>query len=151
MSIYQTAVKRPITTILIFLGIAIFGLFSLTRLSIDLYPDIETNSIMVMTTYSGASAEDIETNVTRPLENMLNGVSDLKHITSQSKENISIICFLNKALVIAVLRVVNKLKEYIFKRGISLYFVHCAGFNQLAALNDCDFVAELFCNLKHMG
>ena len=91
MSIYQTAVKRPITTILIFLGIAIFGLFSLTRLSIDLYPDIETNSIMVMTTYSGASAEDIETNVTRPLENMLNGVSDLKHITSQSKENISII------------------------------------------------------------
>ena len=91
MSIYQTAVKRPITTILIFLGIAIFGLFSLTRLSIDLYPDIETNSIMVMTTYSGASAEDIETNVTRPLENMLNGVSDLKHITSKSKENISII------------------------------------------------------------
>ena len=91
MSIYQTAVKRPITTILIFLGIAIFGLFSLTRLSIDLYPDIETNSIMVMTTYSGASAEDIETNRTRPLENMLNGVSDLKHITSKSKENISII------------------------------------------------------------
>ncbi len=91
MSLYQTAVKRPITTILIFLGIAIFGLFSLTRLSIDLYPNIETNSIMVMTTYSGASAEDIETNVTRPLENTLNGVSDLKHITSDSKENVSII------------------------------------------------------------
>ncbi len=91
MSLYQTAVKRPITTILIFLGIAIFGLFSLTRLSIDLYPNIETNSIMVMTTYSGASAEDIETNVTRPLENTLNGVSDLKHISSDSKENVSIV------------------------------------------------------------
>lgn len=91
MSLYQSAVKRPITTILIFLGIAIFGLFSLTRLSIDLYPNIETNSIMVMTTYSGASAEDIETNVTRPLENTLNGVSDLKHISSDSKENVSII------------------------------------------------------------
>lgn len=91
MSLYQSAVKRPITTILIFLGIAIFGVFSLSRLSIDLYPDIESNHIMVMTTYSGASAEDIETNVTRPLENTLNGVSDLKHITSDSRENISII------------------------------------------------------------
>ena len=75
MSVYQAAVKRPITTILIFLGIAIMGLFSLSKLSIDLFPEIETNSIMVMTTYSGASAEDIETNVTRPLENILNGVS----------------------------------------------------------------------------
>lgn len=91
MSIYQTAVKRPITTILIFLGIAIFGLFSLTRLSIDLLPEIETNNIMVMTSYSGASAEDIETNITRPLENVLNGVSDLKHVTSKSREGISIV------------------------------------------------------------
>ena len=91
MSVYQAAVKRPITTILIFLGIAIMGLFSLSKLSIDLFPEIETNSIMVMTTYSGASAEDIETNVTRPLENILNGVSDLKHLTSKSRENISLI------------------------------------------------------------
>ena len=91
MSLYKTAVDRPITTILIFLGIAIFGLFSLTKLSIDLYPEIETNSIMVMTTYPGASAEDIETNITRPLENTLNGVSDLKHISSKSREGISIV------------------------------------------------------------
>ena len=47
MSIYQTAVKRPITTILIFLGIAIFGLFSLTRLSIDLYPDIDWQDVIL--------------------------------------------------------------------------------------------------------
>lgn len=91
MSLYQTAVKRPITTILIFLGVAIFGLFSLTRLSIDLLPEIDTNAIMVMTTYPGASAEDIETNITRPVENTLNGVSDLKHISSKSRENISIV------------------------------------------------------------
>lgn len=91
MSLYQAAVKRPITTILVFLGIAIFGVFSLMKLSIDLYPEIETNSIMVMTTYPGASAEDIETNVTRTLENALNGVSDLKHVTSNSRENISIV------------------------------------------------------------
>ena len=91
MSIYQTAVKRPVTTILIFLGVAIFGLFSLSRLSIDLLPDIETNAIMVMTSYGGASAEDIETNITRPLENTLNSVTDLKHVTSKSREGISVI------------------------------------------------------------
>lgn len=91
MSIYKTAVNRPVTTALVFVAIAIFGLFSLSKLSIDLYPEIETNSIMVLTTYQGASAADIETNVTRPLENTLNSVSDLKHISSQSKENISIV------------------------------------------------------------
>ena len=69
----------------------IFGLFSLSKLPIDLYPDIDTNTIMVMTAYPGASASDIENNVTRPLENTLNAVSNLKHITSRSSENMSLI------------------------------------------------------------
>ncbi len=78
-------------TTLVFVAIAIFGLFSLSRLPIDLMPDIETNMIMVMETYPGASAEDIENNVTRPLENTLNSVNYLKHITSQSRENYALI------------------------------------------------------------
>ncbi len=91
MSLYEGAVKRPIMTSLVFIAIAIFGLFSLSKLPIDLFPDIDTNMIMVMETYAGASAEDIENNVTRPLENTLNSVNYLKHITSQSKENYAII------------------------------------------------------------
>ena len=91
MSLYGNAVKRPIMTTLCFVAVVILGLFSLNKLPIDLYPDIETNTIMVMTTYSGASAQDIEQNVTRPLENVLNSVSNLKHITSKSRENISVI------------------------------------------------------------
>jgi len=91
MSLYSTAVKKPITTALVFVAVVILGLFSLTRLSVDLYPDIESNMILVMTAYQGASGSDIETNLTKPLENVLNSVSDLKNITSQSKENISII------------------------------------------------------------
>lgn len=78
-------------TTLCFIAVAILGLFSLSTLPIDLYPDVETNTIMVMTTYQGASAQDIEQNVTRPLENALNAVNDLKHITSKSRENISVI------------------------------------------------------------
>ncbi|MDE6120600.1 MAG: efflux RND transporter permease subunit, partial [Muribaculaceae bacterium] len=91
MSLYGSAVKRPIMTTLCFVAVVILGVFSLKKLPIDLYPDIETNTIMVMTTYAGASASDIEQNVTRPLENVLNSVSDLKHITSKSRENISVI------------------------------------------------------------
>lgn len=91
MSLYEGAVKRPIMTSLVFLAVVILGLFSLLRLPIDLYPDIDTNRIMVMTYYVGASADDIENNVTRPLENSLNAVEHLKHITSTSKDNISVV------------------------------------------------------------
>ena len=91
MNIYKSSVNNPITTILVFVAISIFGIFSLTKLPIDFFPRIETTNIMVITSYPGASAIDIEENVTRPLENTLNSVEDLKHISSQSKENISII------------------------------------------------------------
>ncbi len=91
MSIYRKAVNNPVTTTLVFTAFAIFGLFSLSNLSINNYPDFDANTIMVMSSYQGASAEDIETNLTKVLENALNGVSDLKHITSQSKENVCII------------------------------------------------------------
>ena len=91
MNIYKTSVNNPITTIILFVAIMIFGGVSLSRLGIDLFPDIESNAMMVMTTYPGASAEDIENNVTRPIENVLNGVDHLKDITSQSKENVSVV------------------------------------------------------------
>lgn len=91
MSLYGGAVKRPIMTTLCFVTVVILGLFSLAKLPIDLYPDIDTNTLMVITMYPGASAEDIEQNVTKPLENTLNSVEHLKHITSQSRENTSVI------------------------------------------------------------
>ncbi|MDL2264811.1 efflux RND transporter permease subunit [Parabacteroides sp. OttesenSCG-928-G07] len=91
MSIYSAAVKKPVTTALIFVAVVIIGIFSLTRLAVDLLPEIESNVILVMTAYPGASSSDIETNVSRPLENSLNSVSDLKNITSMSRENMSIV------------------------------------------------------------
>ena len=66
-------------------------MYSLVKLPIDFFPDIESNTIMVMSSYPGASAEDVETNLTKVLENSLNGVADLKDLSSQSKENISIL------------------------------------------------------------
>lgn len=91
MSLYRTSVNKPVTIALIFVTVAILGVFSLTKLSTNLFPDMGENTILVVTSYSGASAADIETNVTKPLENSLNSVSNLKHLSSTSKENISVI------------------------------------------------------------
>ncbi len=89
MSIYSSAVRRPVTTLLVFVAIVIIGIFSMTKLSTDLYPNIEMNSIMVITSYNGAGAEDIENTVSRPVENTLNTVSNVKHIRSNSVDNFS--------------------------------------------------------------
>ena len=91
MSLYRKAVNNPVTVSLIFTACAIFGLFSLAKTSIAQFPEFDANVIMVMSSYPGASAADIETNLTKTLENALNGVSDLKSINSSSKENISLL------------------------------------------------------------
>ena len=91
MSIYRTAVSKPVTTALIFVAAMVFGIYSLLNISIAQFPDIEANVIMVMSSYQGASAADIENNLTKVLENSLNGVSNLKDISSRSRENTSIL------------------------------------------------------------
>ena len=91
MSIYGSAVKKPVTTILIFVITMVMGLYSLTQLPVDLYPEIELPFLSVYTTYQGASASDIETNITRPIEDVLSSVTGLKEITSRSSDNISVI------------------------------------------------------------
>jgi hydrophobic/amphiphilic exporter-1 (mainly G- bacteria), HAE1 family len=94
MSIYSASVKRPVTTILIFVGLMVMGIYSLTKLPVDLYPEMELPFVVVYTNYPGASASDIESNVTRPLENSLNSVSRLKEITSTSSDATSVV-FMN--------------------------------------------------------
>lgn len=91
MSLYQSAVRRPVTTIMIFVGVVVLGLFALTRLPIDLLPDMQINRVMIVTSYSGAAPEEVENNVTKPIQNVLNGINGVKHITSQSKENVSVV------------------------------------------------------------
>lgn len=91
MSIYKTAVNKPITTMMIFTAVMLFGLYSLTKIPIDLYPDMEIPAVSVMTVYAGASAADIEENVTKLIEDNLTTVDQLKEISSTSKDNISIV------------------------------------------------------------
>ena len=91
MAIYKTAINKPITTGLIFVAVIVLGLFSLSRLPIDQMPEMDPPYVTVMTTYAGANASDIETNITKIIENSLNSVDGLKNITSTSKDNLSVV------------------------------------------------------------
>ncbi|MBN2166974.1 MAG: efflux RND transporter permease subunit [Marinilabiliaceae bacterium] len=91
MSIYGSAVKKPITTIMVFMAVIVFGIYSLINLPVDIYPEIEFPAITVYTTYPGASASDIEINVSKPIEDALNTVDKLKEITSVSRDNYSVV------------------------------------------------------------
>jgi len=91
MSIYKSAINKPVTTLMIFAAILVAGLYCLSMLPIDQYPEIEPPYVTVMTTYAGANAEEIETNVTKTLEDAFNGVQGMKEITSTSKDNMSMI------------------------------------------------------------
>jgi HAE1 family hydrophobic/amphiphilic exporter-1 len=89
MKIYESSVKKPISTILIFVGVIVLGLFSLRNLSVDMFPDMDLPYVAVVTTYPGASAADIEQNITDVLEANLNTVDNLKTLTSKSQDNVS--------------------------------------------------------------
>ncbi len=91
MSIYSSSVNRPVTTILIFVATMVIGLYSLTQLPVDLYPEVELPFIAVYSTYPGASASDIESNVTRPLEDAVNSVTNLKEMTSSTSDGIAVV------------------------------------------------------------
>ncbi len=91
MSIYGSSVKKPVTTIMLFVGVIVFGIYSFMKLPIDFYPEMEYPAIMVFTSYAGANASDVERNISEPLENSLNTVSDVKEISSVSRDNVSVI------------------------------------------------------------
>lgn len=91
MSIFSTAVEKPISTLMVFVAVMVIGIYSFITLPIDQYPKMDPPYITVMATYPGANATDIEQNVTKQLEDQLNSVDDLKEMTSTSYENLSVV------------------------------------------------------------
>lgn len=91
MSIFTTAVEKPISTLMVFVAIIVVGVYSYITLPIDQYPKMDPPYITVMATYPGANATDIEQNVTKQLEDQLNSVDDLKELSSISYDNLSVV------------------------------------------------------------
>ncbi len=86
---YGIAIRRPVTTAMIFLTLLVFGLRSYQQLPINLMPDIDYPTLTVRTEYEGASPEVVENLVTRPLEEMLSIVSGLVEVSSVSSVGLS--------------------------------------------------------------
>jgi len=91
MKLPDFAVNRFVTVIMIFMAVLILGIASFVNLPIDLLPEIEIPAISIVTIYPGASAEDVESKVTKKIEDFVSTVNNLDEVTSTSSENISLI------------------------------------------------------------
>ena len=89
MNLYEFSVKRPITVLMVILAVFLLGFVSLSRLKIDLLPDITLPVVTITTSYPGAGPEEVETLVTKPLEEAAGTVKNLDEISSYSMEGVS--------------------------------------------------------------
>jgi HAE1 family hydrophobic/amphiphilic exporter-1 len=91
MRLPEFSVKQPVATLMLFLALGLIGAFSLTRLNLDMFPDIHPPVVSILTSWPGASASDVETEVTEPIEDVVNTVNNLDTLTSKSLDNLSVI------------------------------------------------------------
>lgn len=91
MNLPRMAIRRGVTFGMVFLMVLGFGLFSLSRLRLDLYPDITFPVVIVITQYAGAGPFDMETTVSRPIEQAVSSVENVKHVYSQSRTGVSLV------------------------------------------------------------
>jgi HAE1 family hydrophobic/amphiphilic exporter-1 len=91
MKIVDFSLKKRVTMSMVVLVIVILGMISFTKLGLDMLPDLDYPVITVITTYGGVSSEDIEQNITRPVEQWVSTVSNIKKLNSISLEGQSVI------------------------------------------------------------
>jgi HAE1 family hydrophobic/amphiphilic exporter-1 len=91
MKIIETSVKRPVTITMVIVAILLLGAISITQLPIDLMPKMELPVAVVVTSYTGAGPEEVESTVTEPLEDVLGTVENVDTISSQSMSGQSIV------------------------------------------------------------
>lgn len=85
----ETFIKRPVFTTMLIMVLVVFGIQSYPRLGLDLYPDVELPLVSVTVTYEGTAPEEMETLVTKPIENRVSRVAGIKSITSTVREGYS--------------------------------------------------------------
>lgn len=85
----ETFIKRPVFTTMFILVLVVFGIRSYPELGVDLYPDVDLPLVGVTVTYEGTAPEEMETLITKPIENRVSQVSGIKTITSTIREGFS--------------------------------------------------------------
>jgi len=87
----KKAVERPVTFFMISLIVIGFGLFGLSNLRLNLYPDVSFPTITIYTTYKGVAPQDIETLITRPIEEQVSSISGVRRVRSVSNQGASVV------------------------------------------------------------
>ena len=85
------SVRKPFTVLVAVVIVIVFGVISFTKMTPDLFPNINTPYVIVMTTYPGASPEEAEVEITEPMEQQLATLANIKNVTSVSASNYSMI------------------------------------------------------------
>jgi HAE1 family hydrophobic/amphiphilic exporter-1 len=91
MKLADVSIKRPVFATMMIFSLIVLGLFALTRLNVDLMPDVDFPYVVVTTVLPGAGPEQIESDVTDRVEEAVNTIEGVKHIESRSQENVSIV------------------------------------------------------------
>ncbi|WP_066638860.1 efflux RND transporter permease subunit [Desulfolucanica intricata] len=94
MKLANVSVERPVAISMLIIALVLLGLFSLPKLGVDLYPDMNFPAAVVVTSYSGADPEEVEKMVTKPLEQAVGTVSNVKEIQSLSQSGNSLVVIL---------------------------------------------------------
>ncbi len=91
MKLANVSIERPVFATMMILALVVLGLFSYTKLNIDQYPDVDIPAVTVTTVLPGAGPEQIETDVTKKIEDAVNTIGGIDHITSTSQEGVSLV------------------------------------------------------------
>ena len=91
MFLSDLSIKQPVLATMLAVTLVTLGVFSYQRLSIDLYPNVEIPVLTVQTVYPGASPETVEREVTKRIEEALNTIAGVKHMTSTTTEGLSLV------------------------------------------------------------
>ncbi len=91
MSLPEVSIRRPVTTLMVYLGVFLFGVISFNRLTQELFPPITYPQLSVVTPYENAAPEEIETLITKPIEEAVGGIAGLRKVSSVSREGLSLV------------------------------------------------------------
>jgi multidrug efflux pump subunit AcrB len=91
MRLPEFSVRHPVAAMMLFIALGLIGAYAALKLSVDMYPEMEPPVVSIITTWPGASASDVETEVTETIEDYVNGVNNLETLTSKSLDNLSVV------------------------------------------------------------
>ncbi|MEK7765686.1 MAG: efflux RND transporter permease subunit, partial [bacterium] len=110
MTLAEISIRRPTLMVSIVLAIMVVGAICLTRIGVDMFPDITIPAVSIMTPYRGAGPEEIETLITKPLEDEVSSCSGLDHLMSINQEGLSVVVAMFK-LDVDVRRAEEQVRE----------------------------------------